>query len=422
MSTITSPSARQAPHVAYLTAAYPAVSHTFIAREVAALRARGVAITTFSIRRAPDDQLLTEEDRRSARETWSVLPVGPARLLQAHTHAVRRRPRGYLRVLRRALAQSAGGVHADLWQLFYFVEAILVWDEARRRDVDHVHAHFANVASAVAMLAADFGARDGLTWSFTMHGPTEFDDVTRYALAEKVHAAAFVACISDYCRSQLMKLTDVGDWDKLTIIHCGLAETAARARPAAPGPKALRVLCVGRLVPEKGQLILVRAVALMLERGVAVELVLVGDGPARAGLEREVSRLGLADHVEVLGALGTDRVAEQYAHADVFCLASFAEGVPVVLMEAMAAGLPVVTTRIAGIAELVDDGVCGRVVTPGRPEPIADALQLLAVDPHLRERWGSAGRERVMTNWKVSESATRLLELFAGARSEAGGL
>lgn len=414
--------AAQVLKVTYLVAAYPAVSHTFIAREVEALRARGVDISTFSIRKAPGDQLLTDEDAQAARETFSLLPLDRVRFLAAHGSALLKRPGGYLRSLRLALRMSAGGARATLWQLFYFAEAILVWDECRRRGVRHIHAHFANVACAVALLAADFGRPDGFRWSFTMHGPTEFDDVTRFALRDKVEHAAFVACISDYCRSQLQKLVGPELWDKLTIVHCGLpGPQMADSVPVTPADHGgFRVLCVGRLVPEKGQAILLEAASALRRRGLALSVTLVGDGPARASLEAEARRLGIGGDVTFLGALGRDTVARLYSETDAFCLPSFAEGVPVVLMEAMAAGLPVVTTRIAGVPELVEDEVSGAVVAPGRSEPIAEALGRLAADPELRGRWGAAGREKVMRDYDVADSAEILERLFTARGAPAG--
>ena len=410
-----------APHVAYLTSAYPAVSHVFIEREVEALRRRGVTVSTFAIRRTPRNQLLTDDAVRIAGETYALLPLRRVRFAVAHLTAVLRGPRAYAATLRRALGMSPGGLRAGLWQVFYFAEAIMVWHEARRRGIRHIHAHFANVACAVAMLAADFGAAEGFRWSFTMHGPTEFDDVSRYALAEKVRDAAFVACISEFCRSQLMKLAAPEEWDKLAIVRCGLG-AGELARHAEPGSDPdFRVLCIGRLVPEKGQLMLARAVAQLVERGLAVRLTFVGDGPMADSLRDEVARLGITKRTTMLGSLGRDRVAEAYRHADAFCLPSFSEGVPVVLMEAMAAGLPVVTTRIAGIAELVLDGENGALVAPGRSEPIADALERLARDRQLGARWGRAGRERVQHAYDVACAAELLHELFATRGAAARG-
>lgn len=419
---------RGACRVAYLVSAFPAVSHTFIARELDALRARGVDVVTMSIRKTPADQLLSDADRRASEETFSVFPLQKARFLAAHLRAAATRPRRYLATLRLALEMSAGGMRAYLWQLFYFAESILIWSECRRRDVRHLHAHLANVASAVALLAAEFGRDDGFRWSFTMHGYTEFDEVRRYALAEKARRAAFVACISDFCRSQLLKLVEPDWWDNLVVVRCGLdpneiRSLACRARtsPALPNDAPLRLLFVGRLVSEKGVLVLLRALAELRRRGVEVTAVLVGDGPYRGEFEQAARRLGIAEQVTFTGALTGARLAPLYREADVFCLPSFAEGLPVVLMEAMANELPVITSRIAGIAELVDDGVNGLLLPPGRDDVIADALERLAADPELRAQWGRAGRERVLRDYDVGRSAALLESLFTSRGAGASG-
>jgi glycosyltransferase involved in cell wall biosynthesis len=403
--------------VAYLVSAFPAVSHTFIARELDALRARGVDVVTMSIRKTPPDQLLSDADRRAADETFSVFPLRKTRFVAAHVRAALTRPARYLATLRLALAMSPGGARANLWQLFYFAESILVWSQCRRRRVRHIHAHFANVASAVALLAADFGAPDGFAWSYTMHGYTEFDEVRRYALAEKTRRAAFVACISDFCRSQLLKLVEPEYWDKLVVVHCGLDAGAVRALPPrVEGPAEagtpLRLLFVGRLVPEKGVPVLLRALAALRDRGLVLDAVLVGDGPYRDQLEGDARRLGVAGQLTFTGALTGAAIAPQYRDADVFCLPSFAEGLPVVLMEAMANELPVISSRLAGIAELVDHDENGLLVPPARPDVIVEALARLAADPALRARWGRSGRERVLRDFDVTRSAGQLEQLF----------
>lgn len=245
-----------------------------------------------------------------------------------------------------------------------------------------------------------------------MHGPTEFTDVRRFDLAGKVADADAVVCISDYCRSQLMALTDERHWHKLRVVHCGVDPTWFTPSAGSRPTDALRVLSVGRLVPEKGHTVLLDAVADLAGQGIDVDLTIVGDGPARAALEAHAARRGIADRVQFAGAVGADVITAHYEAADVFCLSSFAEGVPVVLMEAMACGLPVVTTRIAGIPELVDDGVSGYLVPAGRHDLVAKALALLAIEPELREKFGEAGREKVATEFDQGRSAAALAELL----------
>lgn len=405
-------------NVAYITSLYPSLSHSFILREVRGLRANGVDVLSFSVRRTPSEQLIAPEDREEAASTLVLLPPDPKRFAAAVARAAASGRGRFLRAAFGAVRRGlAVGPRAALWQAFYVGEAVLVWDECRRRGIRHIHAHFANVGADVAQLAARIGG-PGWSWSFTMHGPTEFFDVPGHRLADKTRDARFVSCISDFCRSQLMKLVGREHWDKLHLVRCGVdPQVYAPAPPRAPDG-ALRVVCVGRLVPDKGQSLLVDAVAILRERGVDARLELVGDGPDRGHLESHVADLGLRDAVHLAGAVGQDTMREHYAAADVFCLPSFAEGVPVVLMEAMAMGLPVVTTRIAGIGELVEDGVSGVLVRPGRADLLADALQGLA-DPEVRARMGAAGRRMVVEEFDVARSAERLAGILRDATGSA---
>jgi colanic acid/amylovoran biosynthesis glycosyltransferase len=397
--------------IAYLVGEYPRVSHAFIRREVEGLRDRGVAVSTFSIRPAPRGELLTAADRQAAAETWTILPAQWGALAAAHLRAAARSPLRYGATLALALRLSSGGVRAGLWQLFYFAEAIVLWDRLRSQRIKHVHAHFANVATAVSLLVASFGG-EGWSWSFTMHGPTEFDDVTRYALAEKVRRARFVACIGDYCRSQLMKLVEPEQWAKLEIVHCGVDPSAYEVsdRDHSSGP--LELLCVGRLVADKGQGVLLDALAALRREGIDVRVTFAGDGPERAALQHRAGRLGVAGAVTFEGPVSQDRLRRLYAAADVFCLPSFAEGVPVVLMEAMAAGLPVVSTRVMGIPELVEDGVSGELVPPGRPDSLAAAIRKLTAEPERRAALGRAARARVVAQYDVRTWVAALHGLY----------
>jgi colanic acid/amylovoran biosynthesis glycosyltransferase len=397
--------------IAYLVGQFPRVSHTFITREIDGLRSLGVTIETHAIRPAPADELLTIQDRRAAAETWTILPPRWGDLARAHARAVTRHPVRYAATLALALRLSAGGLRNGLWQLFYFVEAILLWDRLRGRDIRHVHAHFANVATAVALLVAHFGGQRW-SWSFTMHGPTEFDDVTKFALAEKVRRARFVACISDYCRSQLMKLVDPEHWAKLEIVRCGVDPSAFAPVERDGRSGRFEVLCVGRLVADKGQRVLVDAVSRLRHDDIDVRVTLAGDGPDRAHLEDRVSALDLRDAVTFAGLVDQGRIRDLCAAADAFCLPSFAEGLPVVLMEAMAMTLPVVTTQVMGTPELVDHGVSGELVPAGSVDALAAALHGLALDPARRLRYGLAGREKVESDYDVRVSVAALHDLY----------
>ena len=416
--------------VAYLCSRYPAISHAFVLREVAALRDAGVAIETITIRRCDESELLSNADRREAERTWAVLPASPAQVAGAHITALRRAPGAYFATLLRALRLSPPGARGLLWQLFYFAESMLVWRRCTERGISHIHVHFANVAADVALLATTFGRGAGgpRSWSFTMHGPTEFLDVEGHRLPQKAADAAFVACISDFARSQLMALTDPGCWEDLHIVHCGIHPgPAPGGRAATDGqrrgdgrsgdngrgagdPPAL--LSVGQLLPRKGHAVLVEALAELAAEGVELDATIVGAGPERNRLEEMARGMGIGGRVRFTGALGQDELPALYEEADIFCLASFAEGVPVVLMEAMAHAVPVVATRINGVPELVADGETGLLVAPGRAADLAAAIRRLTDDRDSAARLGAAGREKVAAEFDQSDSAAQLKALF----------
>jgi glycosyltransferase involved in cell wall biosynthesis len=304
-----------------------------------------------------------------------------------------------------------------MWQLFYFVEAVFLWSECCEREVRHIHVHLANVAADVALLCTSIGTavepERPWSWSFTMHGPTEFFDVRHYRLSKKLQRASFVVCISDYARSQLMTLCPPETWSRLHVIHVGIPiEQFTRSDDEGRADGAPVILFIGRQVPEKGQAVLLEATALLIARGHVVKVTLAGEGPARAALEGLAERLGVASHVSFPGAVGQEEIQALYASAAIFCLPSFAEGVPGVLMEAMAMRLPVVSTRITGIPELVDDGHTGLLVAPGRSDELATALERLLVNPELRSELGARAREKVLGEFNTEKSVTQLYELF----------
>jgi len=403
--------------IAYLCVQYPAVSHTFVLREVNALRRLGAEIATFSIRRAGSNQLLAHADRVAFESTYAILPPRWTRLLATHAKLALMAPAACLSTLRLALRGAPPGLRCRLWQFFYFVESVLLWSECRRRGIRHIHVHLANVAADVAMLATHLGSavepERPWSWSFTMHGPTEFSDVSHFRLAEKLRRARFVVCISDFTRSQLMSLCDPQAWDKLHVIHVGIPIEQFTNSSEKGSPRAEpTILFIGRQVPEKGQGVLLEAVALLAKRGHRVNVTLAGEGTVRPDFECLAKRLGIASRTFFPGAVGQDDIRTLYASASIFCLPSFAEGVPGVLMEAMAMEVPVVSTRITGVPELIDDGHTGLLVAPGRADQLADALERLLIDPSLCRKMGAAAREMVIREFNTEKSAQKLHALL----------
>ena len=403
--------------IAYLCAQYPAVSHTFVLREVTALRKLGAQITTFSIRAATSDHLLARADRIAFETTYAILPARWITLIASHLQLVLKSPAAYLATLAWALRRAHGGLRSRLWQCFYFAEAVLLWRQCRRRGIRHVHAHMANVATDVAGLVARIGSavepEQPWSWSFTFHGPAELFDARHYRLAEKVQDARFVVCISDFTRSQLMALSDFAQWHKLHVVHVGVPVEQFTARADDPTvERDPEILFVGRHVPEKGHAVLLEAMALLEKRGCHVNLTLAGDGPSRRPLEQLAEDLGVAARTSFPGSVGQDEIHALYANASIFCLPSFAEGLPTVLMEAMAMELPVVSTRITGVPELVEDAHTGLLVTPGRPDLLADALERLLTDPQLCRELAANARQKVIREFNVTASAAQLCALL----------
>jgi glycosyltransferase involved in cell wall biosynthesis len=399
--------------IAYVCNRYPAISNTFILREVAALRKLGVPVETISVRRPRPGDLLARADREEHVRTHYLLPPRVAQLLHAHLRAFFSRPRRYLETLLLAWRLSPKGVRARVWQLLYFAEAVMLWHHCEGRGVRHLHAHFAYVASDDALLAARLG---GWTWSFSMHGPPEFYDVRGTRLAAKVERADAVICISDFCRSQLMSFAHPTHWPKLHVVRCGILTERYEPRvvPDEPAFDAVNVLTVARLVPVKGHAVLLDALAALMARGIEVTLTWIGDGPERDALLERAEWHGVSCRVRLLGAMGQDDIRAEYERADIFCLPSFAEGLPVVLIEAMAMQVPVVATQVMGVPELVNHGVSGLLVPPARADLLADALELLAREPGERASMGAAGRAKVLADHDAARSGSVLRNVYRG--------
>jgi colanic acid/amylovoran biosynthesis glycosyltransferase len=409
--------------IAYLIGHYPAVTHTFILREVRALRRLGVDVETYSIWRTEARELRSPADHDEFRRTEALLPPQPGRLLRSHLRALLQAPRAYASTLSRALALSTPGVRRRALALTWFVEAIMLWEACARRGLRHVHAHLDGSAPMVALLTVEFAnaaSREDVPWSWsqTVHGSKEFYDVHRERFDARAASASFIACISDYTRSQVMAFVSEALWDKLVVARCGV--DLNEFTPGIPRSGAeLRILTIGRVDAMKGNVLLLHALALLAERGLRPALTVVGDGPSKPKAIETANQLGLADRVTWVGAVGQDRIRDFYADCDVFCLPSFAEGVPIVLMEAMAMEVPVVANAITGIPELVDDGVSGFLVRPGRVDQLAERIARLLEDPALRRSMGDAGRRKVAAEYDLEHNSLALARMFAAACASA---
>ncbi|SHG11451.1 Glycosyltransferase involved in cell wall bisynthesis [Microbulbifer donghaiensis] len=387
--------------IAFLTSQYPATSHTFIRREIDALRAAELDIRTYSIRHPNSGECSSEEEQREIVNTWYVVPP-KSDLLWAHLRGIGFHPFAYSGTFVAALRHRVPGIAALSRAILYFGEAIYLAERMRAERVGHIHNHFANPAATVGLLASRYL---DLPWSLTLHGISEFDYPAGQLLPDKLRHADFVACVAHFTRAQAMRMVEPEHWSKMFINRCGVDAGKIGATGLVKSANSrVRILCVARLSPEKGLTGLLQAVHSLLERGVELELRIVGDGPERQRLLEQVETLGLGERVSLAGRVSEAEVPGELASADIFAMGSFMEGLPVVLMEALALGVACVAPRVAGIPELVEDNVTGLLFSPGNWQELAERLETLAKDAALRERLAQAGRARVAAEFDIGKA------------------
>lgn len=371
------------------------------------MRDLGLDIHVISIRGADRPrEKLSEVEREEQDRTWVVLTAGVPAVVKAHAATFLRRPAAWLRGLAFALGLARGDVRKLAANLIYFAEAVVAGHRMERLGIRHLHSHF---TSTVALFLTRVFP---ITFSVTIHGPDEFNDVRGFYIAEKVVAAGFVCAISAYARSQLMKASDPKYWNKVEIVPLGVDCGVFEPRPHRANPDRFEIISVGRLAPAKAQRILLEAIGLLVKEGLNVHLRLVGEGPDRGMLESEIAALGLRNCVTLEGACNQDKVMAFYRQTDLFALASFAEGVPVVLMEAMAMEIPCVATWITGIPELIRHGIDGWLVPPADPQSLAGAIKALINDEALRQQLGKAGRLRVTEKYDIKVNTAKLAATY----------
>jgi glycosyltransferase involved in cell wall biosynthesis len=411
-----SPSRQSGRKLAYLVSQYPKVSHSFIRREILALERRGWHVTRLSVR-GWDAELVDPADLSELEKTVFVLKGGAAALAAAVISQLARAPLRFLSALGLALRMTRSSDRPFLWHLIYLAEACWIAPRLERQGINHLHAHFGTNPAEVAMLT---GQLAGIGYSLTIHGPEEFDRAPSIHLGEKIRRADFVVAISSYCRSQLYRNVEQNHWSKIKVVHCGI-DSAFSALDTVTPSQAPRLVCVGRLCGEKGQLLLVQAAAILAQEGRKFTLVLVGDGELRPEIERLMDKYGLADHIEMIGWASADRVKQEILKSRALVLPSFAEGLPVVLMEAMCLGRPVLTTYIAGIPELVIDGKTGWLFPAGSEEELVRAMRACLETPiDILQTMGDLARARALARHGIEEQAdilTGLLETAIGERA-----
>jgi glycosyltransferase involved in cell wall biosynthesis len=393
--------------IAYLVNEYPKVSHTFIRREILALERIGFTVLRIAVRGwngpSPDADDISERAK-----TQYVLQDGAWALVAPVAAALLRSPVRFLRALRLATKMAGDSDRSLIHHLVYLAEACRIRPWLERQQICRIHAHFGTNSSDVAVLAHVLG---GPPFSFTVHGPEEF--LRPVALREKIRRSSFVVAISSFGRSQLSLWTDFADWEKIKVVHCGL-EPSFYAGAAPITANVPRVVCVGRLIEAKGQFLLIEAAARLAAQGLSFELVLAGDGPARATIESLIESHQLRGRVRITGWISSAQVREEILAARAMILPSFAEGLPVVIMEAMSLRRPVLATYVAGIPELVHHRENGWLFPAGSIDDLTQALQECLTTPlETLRRMGDRAYEAVTTRHCIDTEAAKLGQLFA---------
>lgn len=394
--------------VGYLVNQYPKGSHTFVRREIHALEALGTEVLRFSVRRTRE-AMSDPQDAREGEITRAILDAGFLVVLISTLHALFRAPLAFVQTVLKAIRLGRRSEKGRLFQLVYLLEACVLGRWLRAQGVSHVHAHFGTNSATVAMLCASVW---GVSYSFTIHGPEEFDKAPLLSLDEKVAGARFVAVISSFGRSQLYRHCDSKHWDKIVVVPCGLDSGFLDEAPT-PVSADGGLVCVGRLSEQKGHAILCHAIERLAQEGSPCHVTFIGDGELRPMIEELVRARDLAGQVSLAGWKDGDGVKAALRASRALVLPSFAEGLPVVIMEAMALGRPVITTYVAGIPELVRDGVNGWLVPASDVGQLAAAMKAaMQASPDDLSRMGQDGRARVHARHDIRDSARLLAALF----------
>ncbi|PSB05117.1 glycosyltransferase family 4 protein [Merismopedia glauca] len=394
--------------IAYLMNIHPYASCTFIRREIVAIEASGIPVSRFAIR-PPENDLVDEADKQEVGKTRYILGVGIVGLLKSLITIALTRPIHFFKTLKFIIKIGLSAEKGILFNLIYFLEACVLFQWVTEAEIDHIHVHFGTNSATVAMLSRLLG---GPTYSFTVHGPEEFDKPQALCLKEKIENASLVIGVSSFGKSQLFRWCGYKHWSKIHVVHCGLDEMFL-SQSYVPLPHEPRFVCIGRLSEQKGHLLLVEAVSQLASEGLKFKVILVGDGYLREQIEFLIETLGLKDYIEITGWATNLEVRQQILNSQVMVIPSFAEGLPVVIMEAFALSRPVISTHIAGIPELVKTRKSGWLVTPGSSEALASAMRE-AIHLPLAElaQMGKTGAEAVAKEHNINHEAQKLVKLF----------
>jgi glycosyltransferase involved in cell wall biosynthesis len=402
-------------NLAYLVNQYPKVSHSFIRREILALEALGLPVTRFSVRSCAAE-LVDPTDLAELKKTRILLNSSLLLFWVDLFWVLLTRPGQFLQAFQLALQVGKQSEKGIFFHLIYLLEACRLRRWCQAAAIAHLHAHFGTNSTTVAMLCHTLG---GPSYSFTVHGPEEFDKAPLLSLRQKINRAKFVVAISDFGRSQLFRHCSVEQWGKIHIVHCGVDQQFLE-QDLVPVPDVNQLICIGRLTEQKGHFLLVQAAAVLAQQGIDFKLLLVGDGELRPQVEALAAELDIQEQIEITGWASSTEIQQHLAASRAMVQPSFAEGLPVVIMEALSLGRPVLSTYIAGIPELVVPGECGWLVPAGSVEALATAMQTALQTPvEQLQAMGTAGQQRVRAEHDARREAQKLLTLFYGTTTVA---
>ena len=393
--------------IAYLVSQFLAVNHTYLVREVTTLRTLGFDILVISV--APPDRPFEQLGPAEQEEAGRTLNIKSTTLWMAgwiHLVTLLSRPAGYFAGLLTAVRLGMPVISDILHHLFYFGEAVIAGYWLTRNNLQHFHVHY---SSTVGLLITRVFP---LSMSITLHGRAEFVDPVEFHLAEKVNASSFVCAISNYSRSRILLNCDPVVRPKVELCRLGVDPSKYLPAPHRPPHEPFEILSVGQLVAVKAHHVLIGSLAGIVQQGANAVLRLVGDGSDKDLLSAHAASLGISDRVIFEGRVNHDRVPAFYQRADLFVLSSFDEGVPVVLMEAMAMEVPCVATHVAGIPELIRNGIDGLLVAPSDEDGLAQAMLQLLRNAELRKRLSQSGRQRIVELFNLQRNCEELASIY----------
>ena len=401
--------------VAFLLQIYPATTHTFIRREIRAVEDAGIEVIRVSVRLSREQDLTTPADVEELHQSVGILGRGLGSMFWDVAHAAWKSPLAFIRTVARACRMGVRSERGLFRHLAYFVESCGLLRTTAARGADHVHAHFGNNATTVAMFTNAMG---GPSFSFQIHGPGEFDCPEFIHLSAKVHAARFVTVISQFAKGQTFRNSAPRDWEKVHVIRCGVDEEFL-GQPITLVTQEARLVCIGRLGRSKAHPILVRASAKLKAEGLPHQVTVIGEGELMGAIEDLIRELDVVDTVKLVGWKSSSEVRDEILRSRALVLPSFGEVLPVVIMEALALARPVISTKIAGIPELVKDGWNGWLIDSGDVDELVRAMrEVLTAPPEDLLKLGTHGREDAKQLHDVAAEGKKLAALFSRYVSE----